>query len=231
MVEIATHRKKLSRYFHYLNVKFIFCGSFCLSLSLFFDILGNGYKSFVLPHKVSESPQLTSDAPKKVVDKLLHNLQLNDASLKDPQPETEKWILCLIRDAEDHGRTDTASFYSNRGVLHSELGETDEAKESYKRALEIQLKNLGPEHVDVAKSYNNLGVLHSDLGETDEAKDCYKRALEIQHKKLGQEHVDVVKRKTTKQSGKHSELLFHARENLGRFNFPIIFSIICPFDI
>ena len=138
---------------------------------MFFDIFGNGYKSFVLPHKVSESPQLTSDAPKKVVDKLLHNLQLGDASLKDPQPETEKWILCLIGDAKDHGRTDTASFHSNRGVLHSELGETDEAKECYKRALEIQSKNLGPEHIDVATSCNNLGTLHRALGETDEAKD------------------------------------------------------------
>ena len=71
------------------NVRF-FCGSFCLSMSLFFDILGNGYKSLVLPHKVSESLQLTSDAPKKVVDKLLHNLQLDDASLGDPKPETKK---------------------------------------------------------------------------------------------------------------------------------------------
>ena len=90
---------------------------------------------------------------------------------------------------------------------------------------------MGHEHVDVAKSYNNLGTLCHALGETDEAKDCYKRALEIQQKKLGHEHVDVVKQKTAKQSGKHSELLFHARENLGRFNFPITFSIICAFDI
>ena len=42
--------------------------------------------------------------------------------------------------------------YNNLGTLHSELGETDEAKDYYKRALEIQLKNLGQQHVDVAKS-------------------------------------------------------------------------------
>ena len=94
------------------SVRF-FCGSFCLSMSLFFDILGNGYKSLVLPHKVIESLQLTSDAPKEVVDKLLHNLQLDDTSLEDPKPETEKWIL--TRDAKDHDRTDVVEYL--RGIM------------------------------------------------------------------------------------------------------------------
>ncbi|PFX12588.1 Nephrocystin-3 [Stylophora pistillata] len=75
--------------------------------------------------------------------------------------------------------------------LHSDLGETDQAKDYYKRALEIRLKKVGPDHVDVAATYNNLGSLHSDLGETDQAKDYYKRALEIRLKKLGPDHVDV----------------------------------------
>ena len=77
---------------------------------MFFDILGNGYESLVLPHKVSESLQLTSDPPKEVIDKLLHNLQLDDASLEDPKPETEKWIRCLTRDAKDRGRTDVVKY-------------------------------------------------------------------------------------------------------------------------
>ena len=52
-------------------------------------------------------------------------------------------------------------------------------QKTYKRALEIGVKKLGPKNVDVASSYNNLGTLHSVQGEADEAKDCYKRALEI----------------------------------------------------
>ena len=87
----------------------------CLSLSLFFDILENGYKSLVLPHKVSESLQLTSDAPKEVVGKLLHNLQLDGALLEDPNPKTEEWIRCLTRDAKDHGRTDVVKYL--RGIM------------------------------------------------------------------------------------------------------------------
>ena len=53
--------------------------------------------------------------------------------------------------------------YNNLGVLHSELGETDQAKDYYKRALEIQLKKLGPGHVDFATCCNNLGNLHRTL--------------------------------------------------------------------
>ena len=61
----------------------------------------------------------------------------------------------------------------------------------YKRALEIQLKKLGAEHVNVATCYFSLGNLHHTLGETDQAKDYHKHALEITLKKLGPEHVDV----------------------------------------
>ena len=102
-----------------------------------------------------------------------------------------KWLLKIQMKKLGPEHVDVASSYNNLGTLHSDLGDTDEAKDCYKRALEIRLKKLGPEHVDVATSYNNLGTLHSDLGDTDEAKDCYKRALEIQMKQLGPEHVDV----------------------------------------
>ena len=121
------------------NVRF-FCGSFCLSMSLFFDILGNGYKSLVLPHKVSESLQLTSDAPKKVVDKLLHNLQLDDASLEDPKPETEKWIRCLTRDAKDHDKTDVVE--NLRGIMPAgTAGKQAEAVSDYKTRFRTELRH------------------------------------------------------------------------------------------
>ena len=84
-----------------------------------------------------------------------------------------------------------AKYYNRLGVLLNQLDEKDQAKDYYERALEILLKELGPEHVHVANTYANLGNLHSSLGETDQAKDYYERALEIQLKKLGPEHVHV----------------------------------------
>ena len=73
------------------------------------------------------------------------------------------------------------------------MDQTDQAKDNYKRALEIQLKKLGPEHVHVASTYNSLGNSLSKLGETDRAKDYYERALDIELKKLRPEHVHVAR--------------------------------------
>ena len=84
-----------------------------------------------------------------------------------------------------------AECYNRLGVSLNKLDENDQAKNFYKRALEIQLKELGPEHVDVASTYANLGNLHRVLGDTDQAKEYYERALEIKLKELGPEHVDV----------------------------------------
>ena len=46
----------------------------------------------------------------------------------------------------------------------SEKGNFEQAKNYHTHALDIHLKQLGPEHVYVAASYNNLGTVYSDLG-------------------------------------------------------------------
>ena len=64
-------------------------------------------------------------------------------------------------------------------------------KDSHARALDIRLKQLGPEHVHVATSYNNLGIVYTNQGDFHQAKDSHARALVIRLKQLGPEHVDV----------------------------------------
>ena len=80
------------------------------------------------------------------------------------------------------------------GNLHYNLGEHQQAKEYYERALSIELNKLGPDHVNVARAYHNMGILHHDLGEHQQAKEYYERALSIyQLNKLGPDHVDVAR--------------------------------------
>ena len=55
-------------------------------------------------------------------------------------------------------------------VTYSNVGEHQQAKEYYERALSIQLNKLGPDHVDVARTYHNMANLHKDLGEHQQAK-------------------------------------------------------------
>ena len=64
-------------------------------------------------------------------------------------------------------------------------GRYAEAEPSYKRALAISEKALGPEHPDVALRYNNLAVLYWAQGRYAEAEPLHKRALAIREKALG----------------------------------------------
>ena len=102
--------------------------------------------------------------------------------------------LKLSEDKENKTLTDhleEAAINHNMGTLHHDLGDHQQAKEYYERALSIQLKRLGPDHVDVAPTYRNMGTLHYALGDHQQAKEYYERALSIQLKKLGPDHVDV----------------------------------------
>ena len=86
-----------------------------------------------------------------------------------------------------------AGIIQNMGILHKHLGDHQQAKEYYERALSIQLNKLGPDHVDVAGTYNDMGNLHKDLGDHHQAKEYYERALSIKLNKLGHDHVDIAR--------------------------------------
>jgi len=60
-------------------------------------------------------------------------------------------------------------------------GVPEQAKECFDRALAINLKKLGSNHVHVAVTYNNLANVHADLGDLELAKEYYDRALAIGH--------------------------------------------------
>ena len=63
--------------------------------------------------------------------------------------------------------------------MYRNLGDFQQAKDNYTRALDIYVNQLGPEHADVATSYNNLGIVCRNLGDFQQAKDNYARALDI----------------------------------------------------
>ena len=89
----------------------------------------------------------------------------------------------------DH--SDVTYIYHWLGVIHKAIGDHDQAKKYYERALSVQLNKLGPHHVDVAKTYHNMGNLHHHLSDHQQAKQYYERALSIRLNKLGSDHVNV----------------------------------------
>ena len=84
-----------------------------------------------------------------------------------------------------------AQIIYNMAVTYNGMGDNQQAKEYYERALSILLNKLGPDHVNVARTYHSMGNLHRDLGDHQQSKEYYQRALSIQLNKLGPDHVDV----------------------------------------
>ena len=84
-----------------------------------------------------------------------------------------------------------ACTYNELGIVHTYLGDLQQAKQYHEHALDIDIKQLEPNHVDVAASYNNLGSVHRDLGDLQQAKQYHERALENYIKQLEPNHVDV----------------------------------------
>ena len=99
--------------------------------------------------------------------------------------------LKIIHSGNANDAVGKAEIYLFAGITHRCKGNLDQAKNYYTSALDILLKQLGPEHVDIAASYNNLGTVYSSLGDFQQAKDNHELALNILLKQLGPEHVDV----------------------------------------
>jgi tetratricopeptide (TPR) repeat protein len=57
------------------------------------------------------------------------------------------------------------------------------------KALEIEKKNYGEEHVQYASTLGNLSGTLEKLGDYEGAKEGYLKALEIKKKNFGEEHV------------------------------------------
>ena len=99
--------------------------------------------------------------------------------------------LKLVENIKASEGGDRADIYSLFSIILWKMGELKQAKEYCERALDINLKELGPKHVAVVATYNVLGLVHRGLGDLKSSKENHERALDIQLKNLGTQHVDV----------------------------------------
>lgn len=79
-------------------------------LYVHFKSTGHSETSLALPFDVLGILQSQTCKPREVVDKFIENLQLEHTSLKQPNPETRKWIRCLARNANCLNRLDVVEY-------------------------------------------------------------------------------------------------------------------------
>ncbi|XP_046847292.1 uncharacterized protein LOC124440912 [Xenia sp. Carnegie-2017] len=141
--------------------------------------------------------------------KAYHNLGLlyyNKGEYRKAKDFYERAIE-MITKAFGPDHFDIAMTYNNLGAVYSKMGEYEKAKDFhydnmgeyekakdfYERAMEIQTKTFGPDHVNIATTYVNLGSVYENMGEYEKAKDFYELAIEIQTKAFGPDHVHIAK--------------------------------------
>jgi eukaryotic-like serine/threonine-protein kinase len=74
------------------------------------------------------------------------------------------------------------------GDIASDEGRWKDAKQHYRRALEVRELTLGPEHPTVATLWFRLGMAHAHTGELGEARAALGRAEQIIETRYGTEH-------------------------------------------
>lgn len=79
------------------------------------------------------------------------------------------------------------------GGVYCAKGDLGVALRSFGEAMEMQLRALGPDHLEVAKTLHNIGVSHRHNKDLDKALEYYHRALRIFELNLGKEHLDTVR--------------------------------------
>jgi tetratricopeptide (TPR) repeat protein len=86
---------------------------------------------------------------------------------------------------------DDASAWIRLGGATAKRAQFIEAQAAYERALAIQERKLGSEHLEVGLTANNLGLAMLGAGERTGARKMFERALPIEEQELGSEHLSV----------------------------------------
>ncbi|WP_263452239.1 serine/threonine-protein kinase [Hyalangium gracile] len=84
-----------------------------------------------------------------------------------------------------------ANACNSQGVILTDLGRYEEARQKYECALSQREKVFGPEHPMMTPPLNNLGGVLEELGRYEEAVRMHERVLAIREKALGPRHPDL----------------------------------------
>ena len=93
-------------------------------------------------------------------------------------------------------REDPIALHKKASELENS-GKYTEAVPYARRALEIEERRSGPNHLNVAILLNRLAILYDDLARYTDAEQMYKRSLAIREKVRGSSHPDVAQVQNT----------------------------------
>ncbi|MDQ1354223.1 MAG: hypothetical protein QG657_4532 [Acidobacteriota bacterium] len=115
--------------------------------------------------------------------------QLGNALLFNKEPDCRAALAAFLE--ADRLAPGNGKFINMVGVAYHVLGNYSRAKEYYEKALAIDEKVYGKEHLDVATGLNNVGEAWRALGDPKKAISYVEQALAIWKKAYGEQHPQV----------------------------------------
>ena len=80
---------------------------------------------------------------------------------------------------------------NNIANVHAKQHDKQKAIDTYNTALNIQMQEVGEDHLSVSCTLHNLGTMHYHTGELQLSLKCYKQVLKMRRLLLGNEHPSI----------------------------------------
>mmetsp|Transcript_18285 Transcript_18285/g.22383 ORF Transcript_18285/g.22383 Transcript_18285/m.22383 type:complete len:443 (-) Transcript_18285:96-1424(-) len=77
---------------------------------------------------------------------------------------------------------------NNIANVYSQIDERKQAINTYNNALNLQIQEVGEDHLTVSRTLHNMGVMHYHSGEYQLSTKCFKQVLKMTKLLLGTEH-------------------------------------------
>lgn len=152
---------------------------------------GAAFLAFLLIPACAAGPRLGTDEGRAAVVWQSEARERSETPGRQTEKDAERDLLAAARAAERNGSENLAladTLY-RLAILRRQQGDTADAAQLYRRALEIREREQGPNHPDVALVLNNLAVLEAGQGNYAAAQPLLERALNIRQAAFGADHV------------------------------------------
>ena len=121
----------------------------------------------------------------------IEHVENREKSYQQIRPHAEQIDQHLIQQKSSGFEADWAGLLTHLSKTYSALGDAATQKKLLLRALEMDERNYGPDHVMVAITLGNLAGAEGDLGNTERKEELLQRALNIFEQRYGSDHITV----------------------------------------
>ena len=110
-----------------------------------------------------------------------------DAVILDRHNTDKKSSKSLVKETRIH----LSEIMNDIANVHAKKNDKLKAIQTYNAALNLQMQEVGEDHLSVSCTLHNMGTMHYQSGELQVSLKCYKQVLKMRRLLLGNEHPSI----------------------------------------